>query len=226
MVLSPLNRFGSLEAFSHLLWSSIGVSAIVLATLVPANAEVAPSRPCPSLSAYWPTDQGSIVTPANLEWTRGGLPEEARLVLLRAYELTTEDAHASDSFLFAWVDLVSGTEPELIAEFRPFAGSGGRSFVFLERNNDHWRVIASFVGGFLAVRTDRKFEQLTIWTRSGSDYARHVATYSEPERAYVDGRSVPLPAELTSLPTGWVDLWRFFWFLNGGEAGCFGRVVE
>lgn len=209
-------------------WCRRGTALLLCATGFGAAEGASVNPNCHDGQAKWPSTKDSIVTPASLSWSRKRLPRDIEAALMKAYEWELdEEDKAQGWYAYAWFDLVGDDTPELIAEFRSLGGTGGRYFAILERQKGRWRTIDSFMGGFVAVRTAHKFEELTIWRRyGGHEYSRTVARYSESEKTYVSGEPVAVPPELSSLNTGWVDLFRFFWFLNGGQPGCFGGQFD
>jgi len=178
---------------------------------------------CANGQGSWDPSAEYLVTPAILEWSTKPLPADIEKVLMQIFEETVPpDDEPGERFRYAWVDLVGDDEKELIAEDPSRGGTGGSSFVILQKKHGVWKQIGGFLGGFIATRTKHKFETIAVWMRTGDHYARYVSRYSPALGVFVDSKPVDIPQELSDLNTGWVDLWRFFWFLNGGREGCFG----
>jgi len=195
----------------------------------PPSMDLEPAGPQPTCyngQGGWAMDREYIVTPATLTWESSAPPPDLQAALLHAYELDKpeyanmrEDGQP-EHFDYAYVDLIGDDSPEVIADYETFSGSGGRSFMFLRRHHGKWQPILGFLGAFYAPKTNHKFEEIVAWFRDGDHYERSVATYSAKRGVYRFGKFEEIPQELSDLPTGWVDLWRFFWTLAGKKENC------
>lgn len=185
-----------------------------------------PQPNCHNGQGSWTMDPEYIVTPANLTWESSAPPPDLQAALIHAYELDKPEYGnlMADSdfnhFDYAYVDLVGDESPEVIADYETFSGTGGRSFMFLRRRHGKWVPILGFLGAFYARRTDHKFEKIVAWFRDDDHFERSVATYSAKRGVYRFGKFEEIPQELSDLPTGWVNLWPFFWTLAGKKESC------
>ena len=187
-----------------------------------------PSQPkipkCDPYAGYY--DPRFLILAANLEWTEGDAPAGTEDVLMAAYGLNPKDKSNPTAdgdewkFRYAYADLVEGDGQELIVEYRPNGGSGGRSFVFLTKSSNQWKVIAQFLGGFVVMKTPHKFEDLVVYERLGDQYTRVLMKYDGHQHQFVEVSRTGIPRELHDLPSGYIDMWNFFWYLAGDRHGC------
>lgn len=202
-------------------------------TVAPPNAATSSKKIKTSAHSNLPSTRNScrhsgwdwdyIVMPATLSWTRGQLPKDMKSEAIKAFGISKKelDAGEPDYFNYAFVDLVDDEKPEVIIEHPAYNGSGGASFVFLQKRGDHWMPLTEFLGGFLLLRGNNKFEDLIIYERNGDSYHRVELKYSEKAHRYRFHSRLEIPRELHDLDSGWLDFWNFFWFLAGGrEAKC------
>ncbi len=201
------------------------VSAPESPAVDPKRSSVQPARPeCDPGAAYY--DPNYLVLAANLNWTVGPAPQPLRALLFKAFEIPSDikgapyPAKEEPTFRFATVDLVEDDAPELLVEYRPNSGTGGRAFVFLTKSGNRWKVISQFLGGFVAMKTPNKFQGLVIYERDGDHYSRVLTRYDAGRRAYVFVSRQEFPQELHDIASGYIDMWNFFWYLAGDRRGC------
>jgi len=104
-----------------------------------------------------------------------------------------------DAANFSLIDLNGDSIDELIVNSESMSGSGGRVFMFLEKQNGKWKEIALFTGGFILNNRwtpktyNRKYLTITQWARTGaSETWQDLWSYKDKKYQIVSSQPVPL----------------------------------
>ena len=111
-------------------------------------------------------------------------------------KLIKTDIQVADFSLF---DLDKDGIDELLVSSNSLGGSGGRGFVFLEKQAGKWKIIAKFTGGFILnnrwtpTTYNPKYLTMTVWSRAGAaETWQDLYAYKNNKYKTVNSQQVPL----------------------------------
>ncbi|CAM8393486.1 hypothetical protein MCEMHM7_01071 [Candidatus Methylopumilus planktonicus] len=125
----------------------------------------------------------------DLVWQSSSIPPEI-------LKLIKTDIKVAD---FSSFDLDGNGIDELLISNNNLGGSGGRGFVFLEKQSGKWKVIAKFTGGFILnnrwtpTTYNPKYLTMTVWSRTGAaETWQDLYAYKNNKYKMVNSQQVPL----------------------------------
>jgi hypothetical protein len=100
---------------------------------------------------------------------------------------------------FSLIDLNKDGKDEIIIRSTSLGGSGGEGFVFFEKQNNDWKEIINFTGGFILSHLDipqafnSRYYTITQWRRyGGSDTRQSLLAYKNHKYHFVSEQPIPL----------------------------------
>ncbi len=132
------------------------------------------------------------INATELLWTDGkDIPHDAWKTIKKIEELGTA--------YYSLYDLNNDGQNEILIRSIGLSGSGGATFIFLEKQKGKWKEIANFTGGFILNQAwvpekyNKKYLTITQWTRSGAEQTfQTVLGYKNNKYEESSNQSVPL----------------------------------
>ena len=132
------------------------------------------------------------INPTDLIWTNGkDIPSDAMKYISKTEELGTA--------YFSQFDLNNDGQNEILIRSLGLSGSGGATFIFLEKQKGKWREIAAFTGGFILNgawvpdKYNKKYLTITQWRRNGGEETfQSVWGFKNNQYEEISSQAVPL----------------------------------
>jgi hypothetical protein len=217
---------------AYLLWRRPWVqpAAQAPATAVASRSEDARSfgpldtdLSCPDVDS----PPSEVAMPSTLDWHEGPLPADIADRDYQRWYAQTESgswggedgAKARANIRYAYIDLLNDGTRQLIVQ-ENIGGTGGKSALILQHRAGHWRSIAEFFGGFMLLSRDKQYRDLVVYERTGDQYARARYRYTPGPGGFVFKGREDVPVELYRISGGWLNFFKFFWYLVDGTSAC------